>query len=94
MGYHLLEPFGEWRADRRAALVASVIANVYRSKHREPFTLEDFTLRYGLAEEEDDTDDMGLVETTEQLDEEQTAELMAFVEEMNRAFGGVDRRKG
>jgi hypothetical protein len=46
MVYAAVEPFGEERADYRAALVASVIANVNRdaNKHPQPFPVEDFLL--------------------------------------------------
>ncbi len=42
----VLGPIGSERADRHAALVASVIANVNRdaTKRREPFDLDDFDL--------------------------------------------------
>lgn len=39
--YYKLEPFGEERADVRAGVVASVIANVHRGKNR-PFRPTDF----------------------------------------------------
>ena len=44
VAYAQIEPFGQVRADLRAGLVASVIAEVYRDpKHRpEPFTPADF----------------------------------------------------
>lgn len=42
--YEQVEPFGERRADVRAALVASVIANANRDakKKPSPFTIDDF----------------------------------------------------
>jgi len=46
MAFFRLEPFGREAEDRPAALVASTIANVKRSKHRKAYTLDDFTLRY------------------------------------------------
>ena len=42
MAYAALEPFGETRADLRAGIVASTIANVWRSGESEPFTPGDF----------------------------------------------------
>ncbi len=44
--YSKVEPFGERRADMRAALVAAVFANANRGDH-EPFTVEDFMLKFG-----------------------------------------------
>jgi hypothetical protein len=43
--YAQLEPFGEVRADWRAASIATTIANVYRGKSA-PFKMEDFLLRF------------------------------------------------
>lgn len=41
MAYAQIEPFGEKRADLRAGIVASTMANIYRGK-RKPFKAEDF----------------------------------------------------
>lgn len=42
--YEQIEPFGERRADVRAAMIASVIANANRDPKRKPspFTIDDF----------------------------------------------------
>lgn len=45
--YAQIEPWGEWRADYRAALVASVIANANRGKGTKPFTPADFMPEFG-----------------------------------------------
>lgn len=37
-----LEPFGEWRADLRAGIIASTVANVNRSADSEALTPKDF----------------------------------------------------
>lgn len=37
-----VDPWGEWRADLRAGIVASVIANVNRAKKTNAFTAKDF----------------------------------------------------
>jgi hypothetical protein len=52
MAYASIEPFGEERADLRAGIIASVIANVNRDpkKRREPFTEFDFMPRFGPRE--------------------------------------------
>ena len=44
MAYYTIEPFGEQRADLRAAIVASTVANANRdpAKRREPFSPTDF----------------------------------------------------
>lgn len=44
--FYKLEPFGEFRADLRAALIACTIANVSRDKkkQRKPFDIKDFLL--------------------------------------------------
>lgn len=44
MAYDRLEPFGPKRDDMRSAIIASILANVYRDKKRKPspFTVEDF----------------------------------------------------
>jgi hypothetical protein len=46
--FSLLEPFGERRADLRAAIIASTIANANRDKDKkpEPFTPHDFMPNY------------------------------------------------
>jgi hypothetical protein len=44
--YHSIDPFGEWRADVRSGLIASVIANVNRDPTKKPdaYTAQDFML--------------------------------------------------
>lgn len=42
VAYYQLEPFGDYRGDYRSGVVASTLANVYRSKEARPFTPEDF----------------------------------------------------
>ncbi len=48
MAFYRIEPFGERRADLRAAIVAALIANVNRDpkKQREPFTVDDFMPKF------------------------------------------------
>lgn len=47
--YAVIEPFGEIRADYRAASISATIANVNRDakKHARPFQISDFLLRFG-----------------------------------------------
>lgn len=47
MAYAELEPFGERRADVRAAEIAWVMANLWRGKNQKPYELEDFLLAAG-----------------------------------------------
>ncbi len=42
MAFYQLEPFGDFRADLRSAIVACTLANAHRSKEGRPFTPEDF----------------------------------------------------
>ena len=49
LGYHQLEPWGEERADLRAGIVASTIANVHRGKGKAPFRVRDFMPRFRKA---------------------------------------------
>jgi hypothetical protein len=44
--YARLEPFGEERADVRAALVCKVVADVNRGPHDAPYPLTNFLPRY------------------------------------------------
>jgi hypothetical protein len=76
--YFRLEPFGEDRADIRAALVASVVANVNRNPKKRPkaFAVKDFLLKFDQ-------------EQREQGWEQQ----LSLVEMLNAAFGGTDQRK-
>lgn len=49
--YHQRNPFGEARADMRAGIVASVIANVNRDpkKKPQPYKADDFMPKYGAS---------------------------------------------
>lgn len=52
MVYYELEPFGEERADLRAGIVASTVANVNRDakKQKKPFAAQDFMPKFGGGE--------------------------------------------
>ena len=39
-----LAPIGAEREDRHAALIASILANVNRGQHQDPYSLDDFDL--------------------------------------------------
>jgi len=44
-----LEPFGDRRGDVQVAMLASLIANIYRASGRSPYTMNDFLLKYETA---------------------------------------------
>lgn len=44
--YFIVEPFGEYRADLRNAIVACVIANANRGKNARAFTVSDFMPKF------------------------------------------------
>lgn len=46
LAYDRVDPFGETRADLRAAMIASVIANANRGKSQRAFKVEDFLLDF------------------------------------------------
>lgn len=51
MVFAQLEPFGERRADLRAAIVATTVANANRGKNQRPFKVEDFMPRLDADED-------------------------------------------
>lgn len=50
LAYWTLEPWGEERADLRAAIVACVIANAFRGKGKRRFKPQDFMPKFGPEE--------------------------------------------
>lgn len=78
MAYDKLEPFGERRADLRAGIVASTVANVFRNakEHPRAFRADEFMPDF----------ERGLQRQTWE-------EQLALVEMLNAAFGGRDLRK-
>ena len=46
-----MEPWGEKRADMRAGIIASTLANVNRGKSSEPFSPSDFMPRFDRSDE-------------------------------------------
>lgn len=77
MLYYEREPFGEERADTRAALISSTVANTARNpkKKRKPFKIKDFLLEFGKRKAQG------------------WQEQLQIVEMFNRAMGGKDLRK-
>lgn len=82
MVYAEIEPFGEWRADLRAGIIASTVANGNRDpkKQKKPFRPEDFMYEFGKRNEEPTPED-------------RTAALLRQAEMINAALGGKDLRK-
>jgi hypothetical protein len=76
MCYYEIEPWGEQRADLRAGIVASTMANTARDpkKKAKPFEASDFMPKF------------------EPSDPQEPNALLAKVEAINAAFGGVDKR--
>ena len=42
--YYRVEPWGQWRDNAHAGMIASVIANVHRSRNGKAYTIKDFML--------------------------------------------------
>lgn len=80
MAYAQLEPFGEGRADLRAGIVASVIANRWRGEDEREYKPEDFVAMPELPKEAEPV--------------QSWQHQLLLVEMLNAAFGGKDERKG
>jgi len=50
--YYGVEPFGEDRADLRAGIVASTVANVFRKSGTSPYKAQDFMPRFGREKQD------------------------------------------
>jgi hypothetical protein len=76
IAYYRLEPFGETRADLRAAIVACTIANANRNpkKQRRPFKPADFMPEFGARPQQS------------------WQSQLALIEMLNEVFGGKDLR--
>ena len=61
--YFQIDPFGEKRADYRAASIVTMIANVNRDPKQkaQPYQLEDFILKFGQAVRKQTPEDQLLV---------------------------------
>lgn len=54
MAYDLIEPFGEEREDFRMGILASTIANIYKSpKRKKPYKAQDFMPSFEVISEEE-----------------------------------------
>jgi len=80
--FYELEPFGEVRAELRAGMVASIIANVHRDAKKAP---EPYKPRQFMA-------DFEIGEAAAQAAPD-AATLLEKVRALNTVFGGVDLRK-
>jgi hypothetical protein len=58
MAYFQLEPFGERRADLRAGIIASTVANAHRAKDSRPYKPQDFMPDFESGRTEDDAADL------------------------------------
>ena len=76
MAYAKIEPFGEVRADLRAGIIASTVANTARDpkKRRRPFQPREFMPRF------------------ERQRQQTWEDQLRYVEMLNVAFGGRDLR--
>lgn len=82
LAYNEIEPIGEGRADLRAGIIASTMAEIHRDpkKRQKPFEAAEFMPDFDRAGAADD----------EQTPEQQ----LTIVEMINMAFGGKDLRGG
>lgn len=71
MAFFAEEPFGDRRTDLQAAIIASTVANVNRTKDSAPVPLETFLVPWTEAERED----------------RERRQERALEEKMRRAFG-------
>jgi len=62
MAFFGLEPFGEERADLRAGIVASTVANVNRGKGKRAFKPQEFMPQFGPGETKEPKDLLSTVE--------------------------------
>ena len=89
MAYYALDPFGEERADLRAAMVMALLANINRDPERrkEPYTPEEFMPRFdGPSREPSPT------EATGQTWEQQKALMMALTGASPKTAARADKR--
>lgn len=78
--YSLLEPWDETRADWRAGIIASTLANIHRGKDTEPFSPGDFMPQFEESYDNEPTDEDAMI-----------AQLQGQFEWMVDACGGVIR---
>ncbi len=76
--FYKLEPFGEERADLRAAIVAATMANIWRDKSAEPVEVSAFMPKFGAEEETEEVPDW--------------QRMLAMAEAMTAMMGGTDLR--
>lgn len=78
MAYYNLNPFGEERADTRAGIVASTVAEVNRNRKKrgKPYGPQDFMIDYGKRRKR-----------------QTVADQIKLAEMLTAAFGGQDLRE-
>jgi len=52
--YYQIEPFGEFRADIRSAIIATTLANIHRGKDQQPFRIKDFMPKFEIEKQSPD----------------------------------------
>ena len=82
LAYSQLEPWDETRADLRAGIIASTLANSHRGKDEAPFRPSDFMPQYGVEPDAAVDEDAGI---------EATQALFAW---MTASAGGTVREGG
>jgi hypothetical protein len=88
--FYNLELRGEDRADWRAGLIASMIANVNRGKDTDPYSPSDFIPKWAdrandiLDNDEDDSED-----SEDEVDNSQTLAMLATFQALTRAAESV-----
>lgn len=58
IAYSRVEPWGEERADLRAALICKTLADINTPKGKRPMKLEDFLLKFDQEPKTQSTDEM------------------------------------
>ena len=89
MAYAGISPFGERRADLRAAQICCTLANIHRDPKAkpDPFSPADFMFNFGPQEEQAGK------RGGQTVDDLTAQEQVWFLEMFNAAFGGKDLRK-
>lgn len=92
MAYDRVEPFGEWRADLRVAMLAALYANAHRGKDAAPLGIDDFMPSFYRPPEAPDDDDQPDDQPAPDTTANDLALLEAWVEALNVGLGGTDLR--
>lgn len=84
VAYSEIEPWGEWRADYRAASIQRTLAEINRDrkKRQQPYTAMDFMPRFGVQAEAEDA-----------MPEQSPDVIRSKVEHLNSLFPGAFRKR-